>query len=646
MKVLHIAFATALLGIAGSAAAMDITVTRLDDPAPVACTPTDCSLREAVLLANASVGADTIHLGAGAYQLTIAGAGEDLSASGDLDVRDDLTIVGAGQSQTSIVMTGQLDRVIQLYYDQNTGVAHTLNLQDLSVSGGYAHSSDPLDSDNLGRGGCIFAVGEMNLTNVTIGNCQADDAGGLHLGFGNASSLQNVIITGNSALHGAGGAEILSYSAPARISHLTVSNNIVSGYDSTNPRFAGGLYVYMSGAGANLDHVSLINNSAQKCGGGEIAVDGQAQLSDFTVTGNTAYGAGGGLCLAQTIHDVSADMYRFSVTGNSATGDGGGILVLLDANYPVNTSLRLHNANIADNTAQQGRGGGVSFPYCFGCAFSAPVSRSLTLLDSTLSNNSATAMSINDGEGFGGGIFSQFSIKALRSTFAGNQAAFFGGGICVEAFSNNGLPTGTNSIQSSTFNSNTTAQTSPLAGGGAIYVQSTGLTIDSSTFDNNAGPNGGVLFNYAAYVYLYRSTLAAGSNTPPGAVGTLVEAQGDGTTTPATNILNSVLNGNCHGVMPNGSTPGNLAVGSNSCGSSYVLNESSLHLGALADNGGPTQTRLPGAGSTLIGFANATYCATFDQRGYVRPNSATCDTGAVQTTAIDDVIFRNGLEIN
>ncbi|MGH8122661.1 MAG: hypothetical protein ACREPT_07790, partial [Rudaea sp.] len=120
------AFAAALFAIAGSAAAVDITVTRFDDPAPAGCTPSDCSLREAVLLANSLVGADTIHLAAGAYQLTIPGSGEDSSATGDLDVRDDLSIVGAGQAQTSIVMTGQLDRVIQLYYDSNTGITHTL----------------------------------------------------------------------------------------------------------------------------------------------------------------------------------------------------------------------------------------------------------------------------------------------------------------------------------------------------------------------------------------------------------------------------------------------------------------------------------------------------------------------------------------
>lgn len=203
MRDLRPALAAALLGIVGSAAAMDITVTRFDDPSPTACTPTDCSLREAVLLANVLVGADTIHLSAGAYQLTIPGAGEDLGATGDLDVRDDLNILGAGQAQTSIVMTGQLDRVIDLYYDNINGITHRLSLSDLSVAGGSVHKSAIFASDELG--GCVKALGELHLTNVTLGNCAADEGGGLYPSFASSASLQHVSITANQAETSAGG---------------------------------------------------------------------------------------------------------------------------------------------------------------------------------------------------------------------------------------------------------------------------------------------------------------------------------------------------------------------------------------------------------------------------------------------------------
>jgi CSLREA domain-containing protein len=93
------AVALALIG-AHVAAAFDFTVTRLDDPAPDACVPGDCSLREAVIAANALGGLDHVVLGAGVHQLSRPGAGEDLSATGDLDVTDDVVIEGAGSATT------------------------------------------------------------------------------------------------------------------------------------------------------------------------------------------------------------------------------------------------------------------------------------------------------------------------------------------------------------------------------------------------------------------------------------------------------------------------------------------------------------------------------------------------------------------
>src|SRR4029450_3068940 len=63
-----------------------------------------------------------------------------------------------------------------------------------------------------------------------------------------------------------------------------------------------------------------------------------------------------------------------------------------------------------------------------------------------------------------------------------------------------------------------------------------------------------------------------------------------------------------------------------------------LALGALANNGGPTDTRLSPVGSAVIdkipatGGCNGAGIFT-DQRGIARPQGATCDTGAVETGA-------------
>ena len=72
------------------AAAATYVVTRTDDPPPGACAVGDCSLREAVLAANATAGTDTIQLPTGTLTITI----------GEIAVDDDLAIEGSGIDTT------------------------------------------------------------------------------------------------------------------------------------------------------------------------------------------------------------------------------------------------------------------------------------------------------------------------------------------------------------------------------------------------------------------------------------------------------------------------------------------------------------------------------------------------------------------
>lgn len=81
-----------LLSVCATAEAATYVPTRLDDPAGNTCPLQDCSLRGAVLAANASPGGDRIELGVGTYVLT----------GGELPIADSLEIIGLGAGQSHI----------------------------------------------------------------------------------------------------------------------------------------------------------------------------------------------------------------------------------------------------------------------------------------------------------------------------------------------------------------------------------------------------------------------------------------------------------------------------------------------------------------------------------------------------------------
>ena len=71
------------------------------------------SLRSAIQAADVHGGSNTIILPSGTFTLTIAGAGEDASATGDLDITRNLTIKGKNSGST-IIDGNNLDRVFQI----------------------------------------------------------------------------------------------------------------------------------------------------------------------------------------------------------------------------------------------------------------------------------------------------------------------------------------------------------------------------------------------------------------------------------------------------------------------------------------------------------------------------------------------------
>ncbi len=148
-----------------------------------------CSLRAAIMEANALAGANDITLPAGTYILTIAGADEDANATGDLDIiTGALTINGTGASPP-IIDSNDADRIFHI---TNSGASATLNgltIRDGSVAtnrqGGGVRNDGTLVLNNCtvrdntaGRGGGIYSTGPMTITKSTIRNNYSPGSGG------------------------------------------------------------------------------------------------------------------------------------------------------------------------------------------------------------------------------------------------------------------------------------------------------------------------------------------------------------------------------------------------------------------------------------------------------------------------------------
>lgn len=140
----------------------------------------DCSLREAVVAANTDApeddcrrgdGADRILLQARTYELRIAGANEQGSATGDLDTTGNLSIVGEGPGKTHILGSVAFgDRI----FDVTSG---RLALRELRIAKGRA-PDDTLGDPTQG-GGVLKRFGaSLMLTRATVTGNRAGGPGG------------------------------------------------------------------------------------------------------------------------------------------------------------------------------------------------------------------------------------------------------------------------------------------------------------------------------------------------------------------------------------------------------------------------------------------------------------------------------------
>jgi CSLREA domain-containing protein len=360
------------------AAPIGVTTTadEFTDPGPGA----GCSLREAIRAANtdaayggcpAGSGADSISLGAATYTLSRVGALENATATGDLDIVQDLAIQGQS-SATTTINGGGVDRVFHV--DPTFGGASpSLTMSNLTIRGGETKPGS-------GNGGGIQVEyeGRLSMDRVLITDNEALDTGaGVHADDTAVVAVTNSSISGNRSDNAGGGIGNWSGSV------MTLTDTTVNG--NTADSLGGGI-MNENEASLTLSDSTIGGNASTGGAGGGIVADNDSVIAatNSTISGNRSEEGGGGLFVYATNPGLSIVLTNATVAGNVADsdgnddGDGGGIFIepVLDG------SVSLRNTLLGDNV-DGSPGGGTRHPDCSAGTGDEITSQGHNLIEST-----------------------------------------------------------------------------------------------------------------------------------------------------------------------------------------------------------------------------------------------------------------------
>jgi CSLREA domain-containing protein len=375
------------------------------DPADGVCRTAsgDCTLRAAMMQANFATGPNTIIVPPGVYLITRVGYDDD-ALVGDLDIKHDLTIQGAG-SGTTIV-------------DGNGSVTHDRVFQILSTV--------------IGGGGLyIEGAGHVQLSDVIFENNTGQNGGGIYANFssmGGSLELDHVILHANMAIAGGVGQGGGVYAhLPSSLSQFIVQDSQV--YSNTADGTGGGIYV----DGDNTTHWTILHSqiySNTAASGGGIGNFVPLALSDSSLHDNHATFDGGAMEAFAPF-----TILRTTLDANSAGRFGGGIFDLqTGGNGSYREFAHIEASTLSGNSAQYG--GGI-----YHDGFIHPESL-LTLLNSTLSGNTVFRPGGATGSADGAGIYLYGGQAQLfNATIASNQVQLrfpstysgIGGGLYITA---------------------------------------------------------------------------------------------------------------------------------------------------------------------------------------------------------------------
>ena len=266
-----------------------------------------CTLRAAIQETNRLSEPDSIVVPAGTYGLTIPGRDEGAAATGDLNIRQDLSITGNGMTNTVIYGNG-IDRVFSV------GSSASVSITGVTIRNGDAGAGD---------GGAISNSGVLTLGNVIItANVSGDDGGAIN-SFGTLT-IRHSAIAENRASSNAGGIDSFGT--------LTIEDSTIAA--NTAGSDAGGIDT--SGT-ANIVRSTIGGNTAGSTAGG-LQASGTTTFINSTISGNTAGSSGGGIYGFDTLILVN------TTVANNGAATGGAIYRLSSG------SVYLRNSIVATST--------------------------------------------------------------------------------------------------------------------------------------------------------------------------------------------------------------------------------------------------------------------------------------------------------
>ncbi|MCH8043294.1 MAG: hypothetical protein IID44_06205 [Planctomycetes bacterium] len=363
-------------------------VTNLNDAGPG-------SLRQAIWDANDAAGSDVI-------EFDEAAVGTINLTSGQLNIRDELTINGPGADRLTID-ANERSRVFKIFdEDERTNIR--VEIASLTITGGRVGDNE------LGAG--ILNLEDLTVTDSIISGNTAGAGGGISDDFRyfRSASLAviNSTISGNRALGGGGG--ILLGGAHFDSALVEIVNSTIS--DNTASQ-GGGIFIsnYGYGVSVNVTNSTILGNTSDGRGGGILAFSDlgvvEVNVTDSTISDNTSGGRGGGGIYAYSEEARAiVNVTDSTISDNSSSGSGGGILAFSDRGF---VNVRVANSTISGNTAGI-NGGGIDAV--------APGDLHVTVANSTISGNTAG----DDGGGIAARVFpGNMGLTVTDSILSGNS---------------------------------------------------------------------------------------------------------------------------------------------------------------------------------------------------------------------------------